>query len=330
MIGNSTVIENVVMGKLRGKVYYQSSLPATLHSQIIYVKPYDMISGKGYQRPVNKKRSEDFARYLSMGEDSLFTPILLNAASKWEFVCYDRQRPNIGRLICKGKASLMDGQHRMDGIDDYVKETNSDISIPFMAFHYLDEDEEINLFDIINTKQKSIGTSLNKYLKRNSDVISWIATELVTRKDSPFHQISSIIGKRSKGRHVTLQNLYRIVKMLTSSAKVASLQKEVILEAILIYFNAIKVKFPNEWNNYKEFRLTHIVVLDAFALVGGVVFEYSIKDKQKHIDQVIILKSMHDLSGIDWSSEGPLRYLKGITGSKSLASDLKSMMVTTK
>lgn len=42
----------------------------------------------------------------------------------------------------------MDGQHRLDGIEMYVDETNADISIPFMAFHYLDEDEEIKLFDL--------------------------------------------------------------------------------------------------------------------------------------------------------------------------------------
>ncbi|MEC0182602.1 DGQHR domain-containing protein [Paenibacillus peoriae] len=328
MNGNQGVIENVVMGKLRGKVFYQSSFPATLRSQIIYVKPYDMTSGKGYQRPVNVKRAKDFANYLSVGEESLFTPILLNAASNWEFICYDRQRPSFGRLLCKGKASLMDGQHRMDGIDMYVDETSADISIPFMAFHYLDEDEEIKLFDTINTKAKTIGSSLNKYLNRNSDVNSWVATELVIRRDSPFHQIGSIIGKRTKGRHVTLQNLYRIVKLFSSSPKASSLPKEVVLETTLMYYKAIEEMFPKEWNNYNEFRLTHIVVLDAFAMVGSIVLEQAIKDKHKPIDQSVIVKSVKCLSGIDLSSTGPLKYLKGIAGSKSLASDLKSIMIS--
>lgn len=328
MNGNTSVIENVLMGKLRGKVFYQSSFPATLRSQIIYVKPYDMTSGKGYQRPVDVKRAKDFATYLSAGDESLFTPVLLNAASNWEFVCYDKQRPNFGRLLCNGKASLMDGQHRMDGIDIYLDETNADISIPFMAFHFMDEDEEIKLFDTINTKVKKIGSSMNKYLNRHSDEISWVATELVIRRDSPFHQIGSIIGKRTKGRHITLQNLYRIVKFLTTGSKVSSLPKEVILEATIVYFKTIHAIFQNEWSNYKEFRLTHIVVLDSLALAGSSILESAIKDTRKAIDQSVVIKSVQGLSGIDWSTTGSLKYLKGITGSKSLASDLKSMMIS--
>ncbi|WP_271755276.1 DNA sulfur modification protein DndB [Cohnella sp. JJ-181] len=113
---NPIVIENVIQCKMRGKVAYQSHFPASIGTQLTFVKPYDLPSGKGYQRPVDGKRCEDFAQYLSKGEDALFTPILLNAASNWDFVSYDKQRPSYGRLICKGKASLMDGQHRMGGL----------------------------------------------------------------------------------------------------------------------------------------------------------------------------------------------------------------------
>lgn len=38
------------------------------------------------------------------------------------------------------------------------------LHVLFFAFHWLDEDEEIKLFDIINTKAKGIGTSLSRFL----------------------------------------------------------------------------------------------------------------------------------------------------------------------
>lgn len=50
------------------------------------------------------------------------------------------------------KATLMDGQHRLGGIHAYINETDSTLNVPFLAFHYLDEDEEIKLFDVINSK----------------------------------------------------------------------------------------------------------------------------------------------------------------------------------
>lgn len=139
------VIENVLQYKMRGKVAYLGNLSAMSALQITYVKPYDHPSGKGYQRPVDSQRCNDFAMYLSKGDDALFTPILLNAESNWEFSAYDKSRASFGRLICRGKASLMDGQHRLGGIKRYTQDTHSEISVPFLAFHYLDEDRRNNV-----------------------------------------------------------------------------------------------------------------------------------------------------------------------------------------
>ncbi|MEC0094356.1 DGQHR domain-containing protein [Paenibacillus macquariensis] len=320
------VIENVLQYKMRGKVAYQSYLPSSTALNVTYVKHYDHPAGKGYQRPVDNKRSTDFAIYLSKGDDALFTPILLNAAGNWEFSAYDNIRTSYGRLVCKGKASLMDGQHRIGGIERYIQETNSELNIPFLAFHHLDEDEEIQLFDTINTKAKGIGTSLSKYLRRDSDEYSWIATELITRPESPFHNIGSIVGKRSRGRHVTLQNLYRTVHYLFKEQKMLGINNEEKYQIALNYYRSIKDIFSKEWIDYGEYRITHIVCLDALSIAGSKVLTKSMNDRGR-IDYNLMNKHVKKLSSMDWSSDGSLKYLKGIGGSKSLAIDLIDMML---
>ncbi|MCA4756941.1 DGQHR domain-containing protein [Mycolicibacterium fortuitum] len=321
------VIENVLQYKMRGKVAYLGNVSAMSALQITYVKPYDHPSGKGYQRPVDSKRCNDFAMYLSKGDDALFTPILLNAESNWEFSAYDKSRSSFGRLICKDKASLMDGQHRLGGIKRYTQDTNSEIIVPFLAFHYLDEDEEIMLFDTINTKAKGIGISLSKYLHRNSDDNSWVATQLITRSDSPFHFNSTLTGKRSVGRHVTLQNLYKMLELLTKSEHVASLDKEEKLMLCLVYFNSIKEQFNKEWLNYKEYRLTHIVCLNALAIAGNEVFSICVGEEKRTIDYNQVTKCVKKLNNVEWSAIGPLRYIKGLSGSRTLANELITQMV---
>ncbi|MBU5349139.1 DGQHR domain-containing protein [Paenibacillus lautus] len=316
------VIENVTQYKMRGKVAYLGNVSASSAIQITYVKPYDHPSGKGYQRPVDNKRCNDFALYLSKGENALFTPILLNAESKWEFSPYDKSRTALGRLICKGQASLMDGQHRLGGIKRYTQDTNAEINVPFLAFHYLDEDEEIELFDTINTKAKGIGTSLSKYLHRNSDENSWVATELIIRGDSPFHFIGTVTGKRVSGRHVTLQNLYKVLELLTKPDEISSLSKEEKLTFSLVYFNVIKEQFNTEWLNYKEYRLTHIVCLNALAIAGAEIFSAAANRNQGKVDYNFIQKCVKRLKGMEWGAEGPLKYLKGISGSRILAGDI--------
>ncbi|GLX71424.1 DGQHR domain-containing protein [Paenibacillus glycanilyticus] len=321
------VIENVLQYKMRGKVAYLGNVSALSALQITYVKPFDHPSGKGYQRPVDSKRCNDFAKYLSQGDNALFTPILLNAESKWEFTPYDKGRSTYGRLLCKDKASLMDGQHRLGGIKRYTQDTHSEINVPFLAFHYLDEDEEINLFDTINTKAKGIGISLSKYLHRNSDDISWISTELITRGDSPFHFLGTLTGKRSSGRHVTLQNLYKVIELITKYEKVQALSKEEKLTLALVFFNTIKEQFNKEWLDYKDYRLTHIVTLNALAIAGSEVFYKAVGDQKQQIDYSFIMKCVKKLRSVDWSAAGPLRYIKGMSGSRTLANDLIVQMV---
>ena len=72
---SNIVIENVIQSKMRGRVAYQGFVSSQVAVQFSYSKLYNDSSGKGYQRPINKKRCEDFADYLSQGEDSLYTPI---------------------------------------------------------------------------------------------------------------------------------------------------------------------------------------------------------------------------------------------------------------
>lgn len=319
---SNIAIENVIQSKMRGRVAYQGFVSSQVAVTFSYSKLYNDSSGKGYQRPINKKRCSDFADYLSKGEDSLYTPILLNAAGNWEFHAYDNQRPNLGRLICRKKATLMDGQHRLGGIKEYINETDSTLNVPFLAFHYLDDDEEIKLFDVINTKAKGIGTSLSRYLNRDKDDISWVATNLILKPESPFFNKGTLTGKRSKEKNITLQNLYNIVKLLTKKSPLEKLSKEKKLNLCLFYFNTIKELFPDEWYDNKLYRMTHITCLNALAIVGNKVINDNYLAKSQQPDSVKIVENIIKLEEIDWLSTGDLKYLKGVPGTKILVSDI--------
>ncbi|MEY9978444.1 DGQHR domain-containing protein [Lysinibacillus sp. RC79] len=319
---SNIAIENVLQSKMRGRVTYQGFVSSQIAVNFSYSKLYNDPSGKGYQRPIDKKRCKDFASYLSQGEDALYTPILLNASGNWEFHAYDNQRRNFGRLICKKKATLMDGQHRLGGISEYINETDSTLNVPFLAFHYLDDDEEIKFFDVINTKAKGIGTSLSRYLNRENDDISWVATNLILKPESPFFSKGTLIGKRTKEKNITLQNLYNIVKLLTKKSHLTNLSKEKKLNLALFYFNLIKELFPNEWDDNKLYRITHITCLNALAIAGNQIINNNYLTKSQQPDSVKIANLLVKLKVIDWSSNGDLKYLKGAAGSKMLAEDI--------
>lgn len=325
-LSSNIAIENVIQSKMRGRVTYQGFVSSQVAITFSYSKLYNDPSGKGYQRPINKKRCTDFANYLSQGEDSLYTPILLNAAGNWDFQAYDNHRPNLGRLICKKKATLMDGQHRLGGIEEYISETDSTLNVPFLAFHYLDDDEEIKLFDVINTKAKGIGTSLSRYLNRDNDDHSWVSTNLILRPESPFFNKGTLTGKRSKEKNITLQNLYNIVNLLTKKSVLQKLSKEKKLNLCLFYFNTIKELFPDEWEDNTLYRMTHITCLNALAIVGNKIINENYLAKSQQPDSVKIAQLLVNLKEIDWLAIGDLKYLKGAAGSKVLANDILNCM----
>ena len=62
--------------------------------------------------------------------------------------------------------------------------------------------EEIKLFDVINTKAKGIGTSLSRYLNRDNDEMSWVATNLILKSESPLFSKGTLIGKRTRGKNI--------------------------------------------------------------------------------------------------------------------------------
>ncbi|MBT2664420.1 hypothetical protein J7J00_02735 [Bacillus sp. ISL-4] len=142
-------------------------------------------------------------------------------------------------------------------IELYTITTNTMLIVPFLALHWLDEDEEKNFFDIINTKAKGIGTSLSRFLKRENDNFGWIATQLIMDPNSPFYIKGTLIGKRTKEKHI--KNVYNFLLLLIKHTKIAELPKEKILNITLTYFNCIKELLPVEWSDYMQYRLTHII-----------------------------------------------------------------------
>ncbi|RUT46313.1 hypothetical protein EJP82_12620 [Paenibacillus anaericanus] len=143
-----------------------------------------------------------------------------------------------------------------------------------------------------------------------------MAIQLIIRGDSPFHFIGTLTGKRNSGRHVTLQNLYKVLKLLFKPEQLLS----------LTYFNAVKEQYNTEWLDYKAFRITHIVCLNALAILGAEIILRIPSSEFKHKNYQRIFKDVKRLRFIDWSSEGAFKFIKGMSGSRALAADLISSL----
>lgn len=130
------------------------------------------------------------------------------------------------------------------------------------------------------------------------------------------------MGKRTKEKNITLQNVYNIMNLLTKKSKLEKLSKEKKLNLALFYFNLIKDLFPDEWDDNKLYRMTHVTCLNALAIAGNTIINNNYLIKSQQPDSVKIADLLIKLKDIDWTSNGDLKYLKGVAGSKMLASDI--------
>ncbi len=74
---SNIAIENVIQSKMRGRVAYQGFVSSQVAVNFSYSKLYNDPSGKGYQRPINKKTLSGFCKlFIPRGRFFIYTNII--------------------------------------------------------------------------------------------------------------------------------------------------------------------------------------------------------------------------------------------------------------
>lgn len=311
--------------RVNGMIQYVGFLNPAHIEQLLIVKPFDEEDGKGYQRPVNRNRTKSLSNYLSRQQAIILPPILLNAAGNWEYVP-DKPSSDMGALICTGPATIIDGQHRIEGIKRFLRDYSTEIRIPFCAIHNLDDAEEIDTFLVVNTSARPIKRSHVQYLQRDEDQMAWIGTELATQERSPFYGITTLTGSRQwkRGIRVTLYNLVKVVQTLAKKVDSDKIRKEDLLEIAIAYYSEVKRVFPEEWENGKQYILTKVVALNALGNVGAQLLDTN--QEEGIVDLLAIEQSVANMNGFNWSQE-KWKGVSGREGTERITMELYAHMV---
>jgi DNA sulfur modification protein DndB len=222
-------IDNVIRTVAQGVEQYLGFFSARELMNMLMVKSLNAPSGEGYQRSANLTRVRRMRRYLKQHQRAILPTVLLNIDGRWEFVPYSLDRPDHGYLICHGPASIIDGQHRIEGIRRYLgRSRRKDILVPFQALANLSSQEEIETFQTINSQARPITKSHIQYLRRKDDELAWVAAQSVQDPLSPLGPITSVEGvrRRDKGVRLTLQYVHKAVSLMCEGPKMKVLPKE--------------------------------------------------------------------------------------------------------
>jgi len=319
-----------ILGKSAGREVFLGFAPANLLLSLSFADVLDEDTGRGYQRRFNAAHSLDFRKYIQQ-EKSSTIPLTLNARERtdgaWRL---ERDRAPYARIIIADDGTRVftqvDCQHRLGHLNDLALE------LPFMCFLGLTEREEMEVFNVINSKAMGLSTSLLDFhdsrlandLARDRPEL-FIAIHLKNDSQSPWFNQVSLGGKATSGltRRASLRTLQTSIKRFLTQTKI--LQKhppEVVARMVLDFWGAVALLLRDAWSNPRKTLLCKGV--GVYALMG-LAADLVNEAGNATVDKLYFRNKLADfVQEIDWSNAGPMSGFGGEKGATAALNVLRT------
>lgn len=297
--------------------------PASLLYTLSFADVLDEDTGRGYQRRFNPKHSLDFRKYIQQ-EKSSTIPLTFNlrpSPGAWEIKRHDSGNATLEVSKDAGKVfTQVDCQHRLGYLNDV------DVELPFMCFIGLSEREEMEIFNVINSKAKGLSTSLLDFHDATlaTDLANerpelFIALQLNNNSESPWYRQLDLGGTSTSGllRRASLRTMQKAIKRFLSQTKILRrLTPDAVAQLVLDYWLAIAVVLRESWDNPRSNLLNKGIGVYALMTIASDLYLESIG--QSCDKRYFTAKLAEFVSEIDWSTQGSMKGLGGEGGVNSV------------
>ena len=295
--------------------------PASLLHRLSFADILNEDTGQGYQRRFNAKHSQDFRRYIR--EPTAATlPLTFNLRPDtdglWRLT---EQGGGRAQLIIEQSArkimAQVDCQHRLGYLEDL------EIPLPFMCFLGLGVTDEMEVFNIINSKAKGLSTSLLDFhdAQLSQDLAKerpeiFIALYLNSEPSSPWHRQLDLGGSTTSGlqRRASLRTMQKAIKRFLAATRILDLHPaEHAAVVVLGFWQAIAEILPEQWARPRRHVLNKGVGVYALMDIAADIYGES-KDKFGSDPRLFVNALLDFADQVDWSNEGPFKGLGGEGG----------------
>lgn len=316
-----TSIEGM-MGWAAHREVFMGFAPANLLNKLSFADVLNEDSGQGYQRRFNPQHSLDFRRYIQE-ETSSTIPLTFNLRPRtddgWKINRRDSRSALLSIDSRIGKVlTQVDCQHRLGYLNDVA------VELPFMCFVGLNEREEMEIFNVINSKAKGLSSSLLDFhdatlasdLARDRPEL-FIALNLNSNSDSPWYRQLDLGGDGTSGlmRRASLRTIQTAVKrFLRQTGILKKGEPEAAAMILLNFWAAVAVVLKKEWDNPRHYLLSKGVgVYSLTSIAADLYLEAKVPCDKRYFTA----RLSEFITEIDWGSNGPLRGFGGEAGVNS-------------
>ncbi len=294
--------------------------PASLLHSLSFADVLNEDTSIGYQRRINPQHSLDFRRYIQQVKSSTI-PLTFNlrpgASGDWKITKTGSGEAILQVASDKKVFAQVDCQHRLGHMADL------DTELPFMCFIGLSQREEMEVFNVINSKARGLSSSLLDF--HDAQLATDLGTErpelyisLFMRREasSPWHSQLDLGGNNTSGmtRRASLRIFQKAVKQFLNRTKVMETRSvDAAAHLVLDFWVALVTVLPEQWSNPRKHMLTKGV--GVYALMEIAADLYSETPKNKVCDRNYLVATLSDFAvEFDWSTNGTLKGLGGQGG----------------
>jgi DNA sulfur modification protein DndB len=293
----------------------------------------DSVSKPGAPLRFNPQHSLDFRKYIQQ-TDSSTIPLTFNlrprSDASWELEerkggrAILRIRSDAGKILAQ-----VDCQHRLGYLNDLA------ITLPFMTFLGLSKKEEMEVFNVINSKAKGLSTSLLDFhdASLTSDLAVerpelFIALHLNHNPESPWYRQLDLGGGGTSGlmRRASLRTMQKAVKRFLRHSKILSSRSpEIAAHVVLDFWVAISVLLREAWDNPRQHLINKGVGVYALMTIATDLYQESETTGQPCDKKFLLARLAEFITDLDWSSTGQLAGLGGEAGVKSALNIIRTV-----
>lgn len=318
-----------ILGRSANRKVLLGFAPARLLYSTSYADVLNEDTGRGYQRRFNSQHSLDFRKYIQQ-ENSATIPLTFNVRPRddnaWRL---DQSTSGITALEIRADAGKLltqvDCQHRLGYLNDVETE------LPFMCFLGLTEREEMEVFNVINSKAKGLSTSLLDFHDATlvTDLAAerpelFIALHLNNNAESPWYRQLDLGGSSTSGlmRRASLRTMQKAVKRFLTQTKIhKKIAADAAARIVLDFWSAVAVVLRESWDNPRHSLINKGV--GVYALMTMAADLYAESGGTNCDKRYFSAKLAEFISEIDWSNKGPLKGFGGEGGVTSVVSILR-------
>lgn len=320
-----------ILGKCGTLEVFLGFASARLLHRISFADILNEDTGKGYQRPPNKRHSLDFKKYITQNGSSTI-PLTFNLRRELK-KSWRLEKNGNGRAVLHVDwnsrcLAQVDCQHRLGEL------SNEDVSLAFMSFIGLDLRGEMAQFVVINSKAKGLPSSLTDYHESNLllDLVNeaphlFMARRLNEDPVSPWFKFIRYGGETTSGlkRKTSFRMMQKaIVAFLRQTRNVDLGDVGAKYSIVCAYWQAIKELFPTEWSDHRHSLIAKGVGLHSLTrLLADIVLSKGPGDSSVKYFR----EQTRGLVGkVDWSTKGPFSDAGGQKGVQEVHAVLREVL----